>query len=61
RYDQMAEGLGCYSEYVEDPGDIRAALERAQAEVDQGRVAVVRVKTDWAAQAVTQKFATYST
>ncbi|MDP6832202.1 MAG: thiamine pyrophosphate-binding protein [Alphaproteobacteria bacterium] len=61
RYDQMAEGLGCYSEYVEEPGDIRAALERAQAEVDKGRVAVVNVKTDWAAQAVTQKFATYST
>ncbi|MEE1555346.1 MAG: thiamine pyrophosphate-dependent enzyme, partial [Alphaproteobacteria bacterium] len=61
RYDQMADGLGCYSEYVEDPGEIQAALERAQAEVDKGRVAVVNVKTDWAAQAVTQKFATYST
>ena len=61
RYDKMAEGLGCYSEYVEEPGEIRAALERAQAEVDKGRVAVVNIKTDWAAQAVTQKFATYST
>jgi len=61
RYDKMAEGLGCYSEYVEEPGEIQAALERAQAEVDKGRVAVVNVKTDWAAQAVTQKFATYST
>ncbi|MBT3332318.1 MAG: thiamine pyrophosphate-binding protein [Rhodospirillaceae bacterium] len=61
RYDKMAEALGCYSEYVEEPGDIAAALARAQAKVDDGMVAVVNVKTDWAAQAVTQKFATYST
>ncbi|MBT3533123.1 MAG: thiamine pyrophosphate-binding protein, partial [Rhodospirillaceae bacterium] len=61
RYDQMAEALGCYSEYVEEPGDIAAALARAQAKVDEGMVAVVNVKTDWAAQAVTQRFASYST
>ncbi|MDA1099263.1 MAG: thiamine pyrophosphate-binding protein [Proteobacteria bacterium] len=61
RYDKMAEALGCYSEYVEEPGEIAAALARAQAKVDDGMVAVVNVKTDWAAQAVTQKFATYST
>ena len=61
RYDKMAEALGCYSEYVEEPGEIQAALERAQAKVDEGMVAVVNVKTDWAAQAVTQRFATYST
>jgi thiamine pyrophosphate-dependent acetolactate synthase large subunit-like protein len=61
RYDRMAEALGCYSEYVEEPGEIPAALARAQAKVDDGMVAVVNVKTDWAAQAVTQKFATYST
>jgi hypothetical protein len=29
--------------------------------VDKGRVAVVNVKTDWAAQAVTQRFASYTT
>ena len=57
----MAEALGCYSEYVEEPGEIRAALDRAQAKVNDGMVAVVNIKTDWAAQAVTQRFATYST
>ena len=61
RYDQMAESLGCYSEYVEEPGEIQAALVRAQAKVDEGMVAVVNVKTDSAARATTQSFATYST
>jgi hypothetical protein len=27
RYDIMAQGLGCYGEYVEQPEDIRPALE----------------------------------
>jgi thiamine pyrophosphate-dependent acetolactate synthase large subunit-like protein len=27
RYDKMAEALGCYAEYVEEPEDIRPALE----------------------------------
>ncbi len=61
RYDKMAEALGCYGEYVEEPGDIRAALERAQAKVDTGMVAVVNVKTDYRARAGTQAFAQYST
>ena len=61
RYDQMAEALGCYSEYVENPGEIQSALVRAQAKVDEGMVAVVNVKTDPAARATTQRFATYST
>jgi len=61
RYDKMAEALGCYGEYVEEPGDIRPALERAQAEVDKGRVAVVNIKTDYTARAGTQAFAQYST
>jgi len=61
RYDKMAEGLGCYAEYVEAPEDIRPALERAQAQVDEGRVAVVNVKTDFTARAGTQAFAQYST
>jgi hypothetical protein len=34
RYDIMAQGLGCYGEYVEQPEDIRPALERAQKKVD---------------------------
>ena len=61
RFDQMAEALGCHGEYVEEPGDIRPALERAQAKVDEGMVAVVNVKTDPAARAGTQTFAQYST
>ncbi|MDP6345212.1 MAG: thiamine pyrophosphate-binding protein [Alphaproteobacteria bacterium] len=61
RYDRMAEALGCHGEYVEEPGEIRPALERAQAKVDQGMVAVVNVKTDFAATATTQRFASYTT
>jgi thiamine pyrophosphate-dependent acetolactate synthase large subunit-like protein len=61
RFDQMAEALGCYGEYVEEPGAIRAALERAQRQVDQGRVALVNIKTDHRARAGTLAFAQYST
>ncbi len=61
RYDKMAEALGCYAEYVEEPGEIRGALERAQAKVDEGMVAVVNVRTDHTARAGTQRFAQYST
>ncbi len=61
RYDKIAEALGCYAEYVEEPGEIRAALERAQAKVDEGMVAVVNIKTDHAARAGTQAFSQYST
>jgi len=61
RYDKMAEGLGCYGEYVENPEDIRPALERAQKQVDAGRVALVNVKTDYRARAGTVQFSDYST
>jgi len=61
RYDKMAEALGCYGEYVEAPEDIAGALERAQAKVDEGMVAVVNVKTDDTARAGTVAFADYST
>jgi acetolactate synthase-1/2/3 large subunit len=61
RYDKMAQALGCYAEYVEEPQEIRGALERAQAEVDKGRVAVVNVKTDWRATATTAAFTSYTT
>ena len=57
----MAETLGCYGEYVEQPGEIRAALDRAQREVDRGSVALVNVKTDYRARAGTAAFAQYST
>jgi len=31
RYDKMAEALGCYAEYVEEPEQIRPALQRARS------------------------------
>ena len=61
RFDRMAETLGCYGEFVEEPGAIRPALERAQRQVDQGRVALVNIKTDHRARAGTLAFAPYST
>lgn len=61
RYDKMAEALGCYAEYVEQPGEIKGALERAQEQINKGRVAVVNIKTDHTARAGTQAFAQYST
>jgi thiamine pyrophosphate-dependent acetolactate synthase large subunit-like protein len=61
RYDKMAEALGCYAEYVEQPQEIRPALDRAQKEVDDGRVAVVNIKTDYRARASTQQFSQYMT
>ena len=57
----MAEALGCYGEYVEEPEDIRPALERAQKKVDEGMVGFVNVKTDYRARAGTLAFAQYST
>jgi thiamine pyrophosphate-dependent acetolactate synthase large subunit-like protein len=61
RYDKMAEALGCYGDYVDKAEEIRPALERAQKEVDKGRVAVVNVRTDYRARAGTLQFAQYST
>jgi thiamine pyrophosphate-dependent acetolactate synthase large subunit-like protein len=57
-YHKMAEALGCYAEYVEEPDEIRPAIERAFA---SGRPALVNVLTDWRARATTTSFATYST
>ena len=61
RYDMIAQALGCHGEHVEDPAEIRPALERAQIEVDRGRVALVNVKTDWRARASTVAFTRYAT
>ncbi|MCH8945109.1 MAG: thiamine pyrophosphate-binding protein [Proteobacteria bacterium] len=61
RFDKVAEALGCYGEYVEQPADIRPALERAQKKVDEGMVAVVNVKTDFRARAGTVAFSSYMT
>lgn len=50
RYDKMVEALGGYGEFVENPNDIRAAIERAFA---SGKPALVNVCTDPEAQAAT--------
>ncbi len=61
RFDKLAQALGCYGDYVEKPADIRPALDRAQKEVDDGRVALVNIKTDYRARATTQQFSQYMT
>jgi thiamine pyrophosphate-dependent acetolactate synthase large subunit-like protein len=61
RYDRMAEALGCHGEWVEKPDDIRPALERAMKAVKAGKPALVNVKTDDQARAVTAPFAIYNT
>ena len=61
RFDKMCEALGGYGEYVTQPEDIRPALERAQAKVDQGMVAVVNVRTDYRARFAGVAFSDYST
>ncbi len=43
RYDQIAETLGCHSELVEKPADLRPALDRA---FSAGKPALVNVLTD---------------
>lgn len=58
RFHQMAEALDCHGEYVEDPSQIRPALERAfKADCP----ALVNVLTDWRARATTAAFSIYST
>ena len=47
----MAEALGCYAEYVEEPEDIRPALQRAWKKVEEGMFGFVNVKTDYRARA----------
>ena len=61
RYDKMCEAFGGYGEYVDKPEDIRPALERAQAKVDQGMVALVNVRTDYRARYGGVSFSDYST
>ena len=46
RYDKMFEVIGCHSENVEDPKDIRPALERAFRAAENGKPAVVNCKID---------------
>jgi thiamine pyrophosphate-dependent acetolactate synthase large subunit-like protein len=61
RYDKICEALGGYGEYITKVEDIRPALERAQAEVDKGRVALVNVRTDYRARFAGVAFSDYST
>ena len=58
---QDGRGLGCYGEYVEEPEDIRPALERARKKVEEGMVGLVNVKTDYRARATTVRFSNYMT
>jgi hypothetical protein len=46
---------------LEQPEDIRPALERAQKKVDDGTVALVNVKPDYRARATTVRFSNYMT
>ena len=61
RYDKMAEALGCYAEYVEEPEEIRPALQRAWQKVEDGMVGFVNVKTDYRARATTVRFSSRET
>ncbi|MDO8568721.1 MAG: thiamine pyrophosphate-binding protein [Dehalococcoidales bacterium] len=54
RYDKVAEALGAYGQFVEDPADIRPALERA---FQCGKPALVNVITDPMVAPTTQEFA----
>ena len=57
RYDEVAQAFGCHGEYVEQPDDIRPAIERAFA---SGRPAVVNVVTNPYDKARSQAFGSYS-
>ena len=61
RYDKMAEALGCWAEYVEEPEEIRPALLRAWNKVEDGMVGFVNVKTDYRARATTVRFSSRET
>ncbi|MBN8903443.1 MAG: thiamine pyrophosphate-binding protein [Rhodospirillales bacterium] len=61
RYDKICEALGGYGEYITKAEDIRPALERAQAKVDEGMVAVVNVRTDYRARFSGVAFSDYTT
>ena len=51
RFDLIAEALGGYGELVEEPDQIRPALERAFA---SGKPAVINVHTDPTARAISR-------
>src|SRR5262245_25734631 len=57
-YERVAQELGAHGEYVEQPNEIRPALERAWA---SGKPSVVNVVTDFRARATTVRFSAYTT
>jgi thiamine pyrophosphate-dependent acetolactate synthase large subunit-like protein len=61
RFDKIAEALGGHGEFVEEPDEIRPALDRAQKAVAKGKPALVNVVTDWRARATTADFTRYVT
>jgi acetolactate synthase-1/2/3 large subunit len=46
RYDKMGEALCCHGEHVEEPSQVRPALERAFKSAEEGKPAVVDVMVD---------------
>ena len=59
--DKDVRGAGGYGEYITKPEDIRPALERGQAKVDEGMVALINVRTDYRARFAGAAFSDYST
>ena len=46
RYDKLSEVFGCYGEHVDDPRQLRPALERCCKAAERGQTAVLNVKMD---------------
>jgi len=61
RFDQVAIALGGHGEFVQEPGEIRPALERAAAAVRAGQPALVNVLTDANARSTSVAFTRYAT
>lgn len=56
-YEKIGEAFGCHTEFVEQPEQIRPALERS---FKSGLPAIVNVITDYRASATTQRFTAYA-
>ena len=61
RQAQRAGHLPAGCEYVEQPEDIRPALQRAWRKVEEGMVGFVNVKTDYRARTTTVRFSSRET
>jgi acetolactate synthase-1/2/3 large subunit len=58
RYEKMVEAFGGYTEHVENPNEIRPALERAAG---KNVLSCINVVTDQEARAATQPFSSFKT